>query len=86
MEPVETATDNETPVLPHTAQAGAARAVAAFSVVIDLGTNPDDPAAALAKILALMQQMLADVQRFVPPAMTQTATDQVQQVADSLGD
>jgi hypothetical protein len=83
---VSDATSNEVPVLPHNAQAGAARAVAAFSVVIDLGTNADDPAAALAKILALVQQIMADVQRFVPPAFQQTAQDTVQAAADALPD
>lgn len=78
-------TVNETPVLPHSAASGAARASAAFSMVIDLATSPDDPAAALAQILALMQAMLADVSRFVPAAMQQTAAAQVQAVADQLG-
>ena len=82
--PVSDATSNENPVLPHSATAGAARAHASFQVVIDLATNPDDPAAALAQIIALMEAMLADVGRFVPAAMQQTAQDQVQQVADSL--
>jgi hypothetical protein len=82
--PVSDATTNENPVLPHTAQAGAARASATFSLVINIATNPDDPAAALAQILALMQAMLADVSRFVPPAMQQTAANQVQAVADQL--
>jgi hypothetical protein len=84
MAPVGDATTNETPVLPVTAQAGAARAHAAMAMVIDIGTNPDDPAAALAQIVALMQAMLADVARFVPPAMQQTAATDVQAVADSL--
>ena len=82
--PISDATSNEVPVLPHTAQAGAARAHAAFSVVIDLATDPADPAAALAQIIALMQAMMADVARFVPPAMQQTDAADVQAVADSL--
>jgi len=82
--PISDATSNEVPVLPHSATAGAARASASFQVVIDLATDPDDPAAALAQIIALMQAMLADVGRFVPAAMQQTAADQVQAVADSL--
>jgi hypothetical protein len=69
-------------VLPHSATAGAARAHAAFSVVIDLATDPEDPAAALAQIIAFMEAMLTDVGRFVPAAMQQTAADQVQVVAD----
>jgi hypothetical protein len=82
--PVSDATSNEVPVLPHSATAGAARAHAAFALAIDIGTNADDPAAALQQILALMAAMLADVARFVPAAMQQTAADQVQAVADQL--
>jgi len=82
--PISDATSNEVPVLPHSATAGAARAHASFQVVIDMATDPTDPAAALAQIIAFMQAMMADVARFVPAAMQQTAADQVQQVADSV--
>lgn len=84
-EPEFDPTVNESPVLPHSAVSGAARASATFAMVIDLATNPDDADAALAQILALVQAMLADVSRFVPAAMQQTAADQVQAVADQLG-
>lgn len=71
-------------MLPHTAAAGAARAEAMFAIMIDLATDPDDPAAALAKILALIQAAMDDVSRFVPQQMRQAASEQAQAVADSL--
>jgi hypothetical protein len=83
--PVSDATANETPVLPHNAAAGAARAHASFAMVIQIASDTEDPAAALAQIIALMQAMLADVGRFVPAAMQQTAATDIQAVADQLG-
>lgn len=81
--PLPGATENENPVLPHTAQAGAARAHAAFSLMIGMATGPhEDPADALAAIIAFAQAMMADLIRFVPPAMQETAASQVQAVAD----
>ena len=73
-------------MLPQTAAAGAATAHATFLAAIDIGTGADDPAAALAQIVALLQAMLAQVAQYVPAAMQQTAAANVQAVADSLPD
>lgn len=83
--PVIPATSNENPVLPHSAAAGSARASVMFARVIDLaGGTPEDPAAVLAQILTMCQAALADVDRFVPDAMRQTAADDVDAMISGL--
>jgi hypothetical protein len=81
-----TATVNENPVLPHSAQAGAARTSAILAQAIGLAASPDPEqmAETLARVLAMMQAALADVDRFVPDAMRDTAADEANQMISGL--
>ena len=78
------AASNENPVLPHTATAGAARASVMFSQVIGLASGEGDPADLLAKILAMCQAAIADVDRFVPDQMRQAAAADVDAMISGL--
>jgi hypothetical protein len=84
--PIETATANENPVLPHDARAGAARTSVILSQAIDLGTNPDPDQLAdvLARLVSMMQAALADVDRFVPDGFRQTAADEAGRMIGGL--
>ena len=84
--PVGGTTANENPVLPHTAQAGAARAAAIFERIITIASDadPDNAAIALARIQGIAEAAIGDVSRFVPPGMRQAAGDEAASMISSL--
>jgi hypothetical protein len=74
-EPQGQAASNASPLLPHNAQAGAARAMVVFRQIIALADDGGD--GALAQIAALARGGLDDVTRFAPEPMHQAAADEV---------
>jgi len=78
--PMGGGTTNETPVLPHNAQGGAAKAAAVFERVYTIasdaqGGSAGDMTSALARIQGIAEAAVGDVGRFAPAQLRQVAAD-----------